>query len=70
MSAVAVSTPGTEAADRLAPAEAVFHVRALTKVYGSGEAAVHALSHELTENEVLYPAAIVIGDLLRHEGRQ
>ena len=57
MTALAIPAPGaggTQSPSR--PPEAVFHVRALTKVYGTGDAAVHALRSidlELYRGELL-----------------
>ena len=59
--------------EHIAIRDAVVHVRAVALKAGAQtvvELADALAAHALTEEEVLYPAAIVVGDLLRHEGRQ
>lgn len=59
--------------EHIAIKDAVFQLRAVALKAGAQgviELADELASHALTEEEVLYPAAIVVGDLLRHEGRQ
>lgn len=51
---------------------AVVHMRELAVQAGARDAiglADALAQHARTEEEVLYPAAVVVGDLLRHEGR-